>query len=158
MNTDQIGEVRNSDGLKHSDITDAIIGSFYEVYNELGQGFLESVYREAMMLVLASKGLDVEREKTVEVQFRGKSVGLFRTDLVVADAVIVELKVARAIDAVHEAQLLNYLKATRFEVGLLLNFGNRPQFRRMRLDNHLKTALTIASSQVCQRSRPHQKE
>ncbi|HZD32450.1 MAG TPA: GxxExxY protein [Candidatus Angelobacter sp.] len=121
--------------LKHSSITDAIIGAFYEVYNEMGQGFLESVYREAMACVLSAKGLAVEREKAVTVQFRGRTVGTFRTDLLVNSSVIVELKCARALDSAHEAQLLNYLKATQFEVGLLLNFGNRPQFRRMLLDN-----------------------
>jgi len=117
--------------LKHGHITEAIIGAFYEVYNELGHGFLESVYREALACELASKGLRVEREKTVQVQFRNQIVGIFRTDLVVQDAVIVELKCARTIDKMHEAQLLNYLKATDYEVGLLLNFGYRPQFRRM---------------------------
>ena len=138
MNTDQREVPGRVESLKHSNLTDAIIGSFYEVYNELGQGFLESVYRQVLTFVLHSKGLQAEQEKTVEVLFRGQTVGLFRTDLVVENAVIVELKVARALESAHEAQLLNYLKATRFEVGLLLNFGNRPQFRRMRLDNHLK--------------------
>ncbi len=138
MSTDEIKDIKTAGSLKHSQLTDKIIGSFYEVYNELGQGFLESVYRQALALVLRSKGLATEQEKAVQVYFREQSVGLFRTDLVVENAVIVELKVARVLDAAHEAQLLNYLKATRFEVGLLLNFGNRPQFRRMRLDNHLK--------------------
>jgi GxxExxY protein len=138
MNTDQIREENGQGRLKHSRITDVIIGSFYEVYNELGQGFLESVYREALTLALRSKGLTVEQEKTVEVCFRGHVVGIFRTDLVVENVVIVELKVARGLGAIHEAQLLTYLKSTRFEVGLLLNFGNRPQFRRMRLDNSFK--------------------
>jgi GxxExxY protein len=124
--------------LKHGHITEAIIGAFYDVYNELGHGFLESVYRDALAVVLLSKGLSVEREKTVQVRFRGQTVGLFRTDLVVQQSVIVELKCARALDRVHEAQLLNYLKATEFEVGLLLNFGTRPQFRRMLLDNDQK--------------------
>jgi GxxExxY protein len=117
--------------LRHSTITEPIIGAFYEVYNELGPGFLESVYREAMVIALRGAGLVVEREKTVTVQFRGHDVGVFRTDLVVANAVIVELKCARVLDPTHEAQLLNYLRATQFEVGLLLNFGPRPQFRRM---------------------------
>ena len=121
--------------LKHAVVTEAIIGAFYDVYNELGHGFLESVYRDALAVVLHSKGLSVDREKTVQVRFRGMVVGVFRTDLVVQDSVIVELKCARALDHVHEAQLLNYLKATEFEVGLLLNFGIRPQFRRMLLDN-----------------------
>ena len=117
--------------LKHFGVTQDIIGAFYEVYNELGHGFLESVYREAMVVALRSKGLVVEREKTVNVEFRGEIVGVFRTDLVVQNTIVVELKCARTIDSNHEAQLLNYLKATRFEVGLLLNFGVKPQFRRM---------------------------
>ena len=120
--------------LKYAELTDAIIGSFYDVYNELGHGFLESVYREAMVVALKRKGLAVDREKGVEVRFRGEVVGRFRTDLVVADKVIDELKCARTIDSNHEAQLLNYLKATPYEVGLLLNFGNRPHFRRMVLE------------------------
>jgi GxxExxY protein len=111
---------------------------FTTVYNELGHGFLESVYRDALAVVLLSKELSVEREKTVQVKFRGQVIGLFRTDLVVQQAVIVELKCARTLDRAHEAQLLNYLKATEFEVGLLLNFGTRPQFRRMLLDNDQK--------------------
>ncbi len=127
--------------LKHSAITEAIIGAFYDVYNELGHGFLESVYREAMVVALSQKGLLVEREKSVQVRFRGEVVGLFRTDLVVADRVIIELKCARTIDTNHEAQLLNYLKATPYEVGLLLNFGTRPHFRRMVLETARKRPL-----------------
>ena len=126
--------------LKHGHITDAIIGAFYEVYNELGHGFLESVYRDALAFDLISKGLRAEREKSVNVRFRDKIVGVFRTDLVVENAVIAELKCARTIDKIHEAQLLNYLKATEYEVGLLLNFGYRPQFRRMFLSNRQKQA------------------
>jgi GxxExxY protein len=125
-------------GLKHAELTDAIIGCFYDVYNELGYGFLESVYREAMIVALRSAGLNVESEKAVQVYFRGQPLAMFRTDLVVAEKVIVELKSTRALEGIHEAQLLNYLKATSFEVGLLLNFGTRPQFRRMRLDNDFK--------------------
>lgn len=130
--------VNEGHGLKHAEITDAIIGCFYDVYNELGYGFLESVYREAMIVALRSLELKVESEKPVQVYFRGERLAMFRTDLVVAEKVIVELKSARALESIHEAQLLNYLKATRFEVGLLLNFGTRPQFKRMRLDNDLK--------------------
>lgn len=128
----------NPFALLHAELTDAIIGSFYDVYNELGHGFLESVYREAMIVALTQKGLRVEREKSVEVRFRGEVVGFFRTDLVVESTVIVELKCARTIDYNHEAQLLNYLKATPHEVGLLLNFGNRPHFRRMVLETARK--------------------
>jgi GxxExxY protein len=116
---------------KAPEITEPIIGAFYEVYNELGHGFLESVYREAMAIALRAKGLEVEREKTVTVRFRNETVGVFRADLIVGSVVIVELKCARGLDASHEAQLLNYLKATGFEVGLLLNFGARPGFKRL---------------------------
>ncbi len=133
------------ESLKHSHITEAIIGAFYDVYNELGHGFLESVYREALACELASKGLRAEREKAVKVRFRNQIVGIFRTDLVVEDVVIVELKCARTIDRMHEAQLLNYLKATEYEVGLLLNFGYRPQFRRMFLSNMQKQTRGDAS-------------
>ncbi len=126
------------DKLKHADVTDAVIGAFYDVYNELGHGFLESVYRDALGFALESKGIRVDRERAVQVRFRGRVVGIFRTDLVAQNSVIVELKCARTIDHTHEAQLLNYLKATEFEVGLLLNFGIRPQFRRMLLDNDQK--------------------
>jgi GxxExxY protein len=138
MNTDVSISNTTAPVLKHSSITDAIIGAFYEVYNELGQGFLESVYCEAMALVLSKRGLDVKREQPVTVMFRKAQVGFFRTDLLVENAVIVELKCARNLDSAHEAQLLNYLKATEYEVGLLLNFGSRPQFRRMLLDNQQK--------------------
>jgi GxxExxY protein len=117
--------------LKHFAVTQEIIGAFYEVYNELGHGFLESVYREAMIVALRSKNFVVEREKTVNVEFVAKLWACFGLTLVVDNCVVVELKCARTIDSNHEAQLLNYLKATKFEVGLLLNFGVKPQFRRM---------------------------
>ena len=87
-----------------------------------------------MIVLLRSKNLPVEREKTVSVEFRGETVGVFRTDLLVQNCVVVELKCARTIDSNHEAQLPNYLKATKFDVGLLLNFGVKPQFRRMILE------------------------
>lgn len=91
-----------------------------------------------MIVVLKRKGLAVQREQSVEVRFRGEPVGVFRIDLVVEDRVIVELKCARTIDSNHEAQLVNYLKVTPYEVGLLLNFGNRPHFRRMVLETARK--------------------
>jgi GxxExxY protein len=124
----------NDDQLKHGDISFSIIRAFYDVYNELGFGFLEAVYCEAMTLELRSKGHLVDQERSVEVYFRGVSVGSYRTDLVVDNKVIVELKCARALDSAHEAQLLNYLKATEFEIGLLLNFGHKPQFNRLIFD------------------------
>src|SRR5205823_4201738 len=111
---------------------------FYAVYNELGYGFLESVYQRAMFIALQSAGLAVTTELAVPVWFRGHDIGNFRADLLVEAAVLLELKTAQTIDRVHEAQVLNYLRATQFEVGLLLNFGPNPQFRRLLLTNDQK--------------------
>jgi GxxExxY protein len=123
---------------KHSELTDTIIGVFYEVYNELGFGFLESVYRKALKLSLEEKELKVEAEVPVPVFFRGINVGDFRADLVVNRLILLELKTAETIVVAHEAQLLNYLRATTLELGLILNFGPRPQVRRLLFDNARK--------------------
>ncbi len=124
--------------LKHSEVTERIIGVFYDVYNELGHGFLESVYSEAMSLALAQHGLHAGREVPVPVWFRGVKVGQYFADLLVDNAVLVELKAVRNLEPWHEAQLLHYLRATEIEVGLLLNFGMRPQLRRLLFDNERK--------------------
>ena len=123
--------------LRQSELTDKIIGAFYDVYNELGHGFLESTYAEAMVVALESSGLAVAREVPVRV-FRGRKVGQYFADLLVDNAVLLELKATRTIESAHEAQLLHYLRATEIEVGLLLNFGVRPQFRRLLFDNERK--------------------
>jgi GxxExxY protein len=125
-------------GLKHSALTEKIIGVFYDVYNELGHGFLESTYAEALIVALQEAGLSTAREVPVPVWFRGKKVGQYYADLIVEGVVLLELKAARALDSAHEAQLLHYLRATEVEVGLLLNFGLRPQFRRLLFDNERK--------------------
>lgn len=125
-------------GLKHSGLTEKIIGVFYDVYNELGHGFLESTYAEAMVMDLESSGLAVAREVPVPVWFRGNKVGQYFADLMVERTVLLELKAARTLESAHEAQLLHYLRATDVEVGLLLNFGVRPQFRRLLFDNGRK--------------------
>ena len=124
--------------MKHASITKQIIGVFFDVYNELGHGFLESVYVEALSHALLQAGLSVGREMPLVVVFRGKVVGSFRADLVVNRLIIVEIKACSRVQPLHEAQLLNYLRATDVEVGLLLNFGPRAQFRRLVLDNGLK--------------------
>jgi len=111
---------------------------FYDVYNELGHGFLESVYEGAMAIALGQAGLHIERQIALKVVFRGEVVGDSRADVVVERAVILELKAASGIDPAHEAQLLNYLRATEIEVGLLLNFGPRPQFKRLVFENSRK--------------------
>jgi GxxExxY protein len=123
---------------KHAELTEQIIGVFYEVYNELGIGFLEKVYQEAMALVLRSKEVAVQCEVPVPVWFRGTKIGTYEADLVVGRVVLVELKAGKALDSSHEAQLLNYLRSTTIEVGLLLNFGPRPQVRRFAFENERK--------------------
>jgi GxxExxY protein len=124
--------------LMHSDLTEKIIGVFYDVYNELGHGFLESTYAEALTVALEEIGLGAAREVPVPVWFRGRKVGQYYADLIVDGVVLLELKAARTLESAHEAQLLHYLRATDIEVGLLLNFGLRPQFRRLLFDNARK--------------------
>ena len=124
--------------FKHKEITDIILRSFYEVYNELGDGFLESVYESALYIVITGYELCVERQKDISVFFRGKTIGDFKADLIVNEKVIVELKAVRTLAPEHEAQLINYLKATNIEVGLLLNFGRKPEFKRFIFDNKRK--------------------
>ncbi len=124
--------------LKHEDVTEKILGVYYDVYNELQHGFLEAVYERAMSIALREAGLILDHQLSVPIWFRGQLIGDFHPDLVVNRAVIVELKVARTLDPNHEAQLIHYLRATEFEVALLLNFGHKPQFRRLILDNDQK--------------------
>jgi GxxExxY protein len=131
MNTDRRG-------FKHGEITQKIIGVFYEVYNELGHGFLESVYEKSLEVALTSMGLKVCRQIEIPVSFRGQRVGVFTADMLVEDCVLLELKAARVLDSSHEAQLLSYLRATEIEVGLLLNFGLKPDFKRLIFDNPRK--------------------
>ncbi len=111
-------------------LTERIIGVFFEVYNELGAGFLEVVYRRAMALALHDAGLMVEAERAFDIRYRGVVIGHYRADLLVAGRVVVELKSAERLVAAHEAQLLNYLRVTGLPVGLLLNFGPKPEIRR----------------------------
>jgi GxxExxY protein len=124
--------------MKHQEITEKIIGVFYEVYNELGPGFLESVYEQSMAIALSEAGLQVVKQAPITVHFRGQVVGDFRADLLVNNQVIVELKAAHVIERIFEAQLMNYLRATRVEVGLLMNFGPKPEFKRFIFDNERK--------------------
>jgi len=125
--------------LIHKELTYQIIGVFYDVYNELGHGFLESVYQRSLALALESSGLQVRQYVKIPVWFRGQRVGMFEGDLLIEDSVLLELKTARCLDRSHQSQLLNYLRATDIEVGLLLNFGLKPEFKRLVLDNASKT-------------------
>jgi GxxExxY protein len=121
--------------LKHGLITDQILRVFYEVYNELGHGFLESVYQRSLVLALESVGLKTCSRVDIPVWFRGTKVGRFEADVLVENCVLLELKAARMLDSSHRAQLTNYLRATEIEVGLLLNFGEKPEFKRVIFDN-----------------------
>jgi GxxExxY protein len=114
----------------HSEITSKIINCFYKVYNELGYGFLEKVYENALKIELEKNGLAVEKQKPISVYYEGTLVGKYFADFIIENKVIVELKTAETICKEHEYQLINYLKATEIEVGLLLNFGKKPQIAR----------------------------
>ena len=124
--------------MLHEEISEKVIGTFYDVYNELGHGFLESVYENAMVIALREKGMRVEQQVEIPVWFRSQKIGVFYADLVVEGVLIVELKAVRSFDPSHEAQLLNYLRATAIEIGLLLNFGVRPEVKRKIYDNPRK--------------------
>jgi GxxExxY protein len=124
--------------MKHEELTEKVIGVFYAVYNELGYGFVESVYEESFAIALIEAGFKVEKQRAIEVWYHGKLVGAFKADLIVNDTILVELKAASCLEKSHEAQILNYLRATTFEVGLLLNFGPRPNVKRKIFDNDRK--------------------
>jgi GxxExxY protein len=127
--------------FKHTDVTELIIKAFYKVYGTLGYGFLEKVYGNAMAIELGKLGLNVIQEARITVYYAGEVVGEYFADLLIADAVIVELKAVRRLLEEHEAQLLNYLKATPYEVGLLLNFGPKPEIKRKAFDNARKGSM-----------------
>lgn len=125
-------------GLKYHELTEKLIGMFYSIYNELGHGFLESVYEQAFSVALAESGTFFQRQIAVPVWFRGQKIGDFRADLLIDEKVIVELKTGREIDPGWEKQLLNYLRATQIEVGMLFNFGPSAQFKRYVFENERK--------------------
>jgi GxxExxY protein len=118
--------------LIHGDLVGQIVGAAFEVHNELGYGFLEKVYENALLVELAKRGLPVDAQKQLKVKYKGAIVGDYVADLVVEDKVIVELKAEARYDSQHEAQLLNYLKATGIKVGVLINFGRtKCDFKRL---------------------------
>lgn len=119
----------NKENYMHSELTEQVILMFYKVYNALGHGFREKVYENAMFHELTLAGLQVKRQQPITVFYNGVEVGSYYADLIVEGLVIVELKAAESICEEHECQLINYLKATDMEVGLLLNFGKKPQIK-----------------------------
>ena len=126
------------DDLISKELIDIILTQFYRVYNDLGYGFLERVYQNALYFALTSEGLKCEVEKPIKVFHDGHVVGDYRADLLVDDCVILELKACEEINPAHEAQLINYLKATEIEVGYLLNFGKKAKFSRKVYSNNRK--------------------
>jgi GxxExxY protein len=124
-------KTREAVHLAHSALTGDVIGAFFQVYNELGEGFVESVYSKALVVEIDRRGIQCEREAPLVVRYRDTVVGEFRVDVLVACTVIVELKTAERIVDAHERQLRNYLKAAGLSVGLLLNVGDKPTVRRM---------------------------
>jgi GxxExxY protein len=116
--------------MKHREITESIIQAFYVVYNTLGYGFLEKVHQHALSFELERRGLRVVQQAPIQVFYCGRQGGEYFADLLVESRVIIEIKAAETLCDEHSAQLLNYLKATEIEVGLLLNFGPRPQVKR----------------------------
>ena len=124
--------------MKHQNLTEDIIKIFYKVYNALGYGFLEKIYENAMMNEFRKAGIPAEAQSPIEVTYEGEIVGEHAADIIVDNKVIMELKAAKKLAEDHQAQLLNYLKATDMEVGLLLNFGPKPEISRKVFDNFRK--------------------
>jgi GxxExxY protein len=128
MNADQHSPKPTA--LLHGELTEQVLRSFYNVYNALGYGFLEKVYENALLFDLQESGFLVEQQRPIKVVYRNRVVGDYFADLCVENKIIVELKSVEKLKPGHMAQLFNYLKATEFEVGLLLNFGPKPEFER----------------------------
>ncbi len=125
-------------GLLHKALTEQLIGIFYDVYSELGHGFIESVYEDALSISLSEHQIPFQRQIPIPVFFHGRQIGDFRADLLIENKVLIELKAGRGIDLSWEKQVLNYLRGTAIEVGLLFNFGPEPQFRRYAFANERK--------------------
>jgi GxxExxY protein len=124
--------------FKHAELTGKIITAFYTVYRTLGYGFLEKVYENSLAIELSHQGMNIQQQRPINVHYSGLVVGEYFADLVVNDLILVEVKAAKAMAEEHEAQLLNYLKATPYEVGLLLNFGPKAEFKRRSYENSRK--------------------
>jgi len=127
--------------MKHLEITERVIKAFYKVYNTLGYGFLEKVYENALCIELRLDGFYVEKQKRINVFYVGELVGEYYADIVVDNLILIELKAHDLLITAHETQLINYLKATEIEVGLLLNFGKKPELKRKIFDNDKKRML-----------------
>jgi GxxExxY protein len=127
--------------MLHEELSEKIIGAFFNVYNALGYGFLEKIYENVMLIELEKVGLFAEAQKNIKVYYESKEIGNYFADILVDNRIIIELKAESNLCKEHEAQLTNYLRATEIEVGLLLNFGKTAQFKRKIFENRLKTNL-----------------
>ena len=136
-----------NDKYLHSTLTSTIIKAYYNVYNKLGYGFLEKVYENALILELKKFDLKCEKQKPITVFYDDANIGEYFADIIVNDCVILELKAAECLLEEHEAQLINYLKATDIEVGLLLNFGKEAEFKRKAFNNHYKNHKQLEKNQ-----------
>lgn len=132
--------------MLHAETTDKIISSFYKVYNTLSYGFLEKVYENAMAIELKKAGLKVLQQQNIKVYYEAQVVGDYFADIIVNDQIIMEIKAAEGLREENKAQLINYLKATDKEVGLLINFGKTPEFRRVIFTNDRKEIIEIKST------------
>jgi GxxExxY protein len=122
--------------MLHEDLTEIILAACFEVSNELGAGFLESVYEKALLIAIRDKGLAAQPQVPLQVIFRNQTVGDFIADIVVENKVLIELKAVKNLTPEHQAQIINYLRATRIEIGLLINFGNtKLEFRRLKREH-----------------------
>ena len=121
--------------ILHKDLTETIIGAYYNVYNTLGYGFLEKVYETSMAIELDEFGLEFITQHPIDVYYKGQRVGKYFADIIVENTIIIELKANEYLCKEDECQLLNYLKATDIEVGLLFNFGKKPEFKRLVYSN-----------------------
>lgn len=139
---------RMNTGLLYKEETEGIIAAFYDVYNALGAGFLERVYQNALYFELTKRGYACKAQQKINVYYRGVCVGEYYADILVNDRILLELKAVESLCPEHEFQLINYLKATEVQVGLLLNFGPRPQVKRRIYTNNQKTNLRSSVSSV----------
>ncbi len=135
--------------MLYAEMTDKIISAFYKVYNTLGYGFLEKVYENALAFELKQAGLKVMQQQNIRVYYEKQVVGDYFADIIVNDRVIMEIKAAEGLREEHKAQLINYLKATDKEIGLLLNFGKKAEFKRVIFTNDRKEIIDIQSSNSC---------
>jgi GxxExxY protein len=145
--------------MLYSEITDKIINSFYKVYNVLGYGFLEKVYENALLIELESAGFAVLQQQNIKVYYENQVVGDYYADIIVNDLIILEIKAAEGLRDENKAQLINYLKATNKQVGLLFNFGKKPDFKRAIFSNERKEISEVETSNPCESAQsPNKKE